>query len=74
MTDVTLDVRPILARGEEPFDEIMSAVSVLREGERLLLIASFEPKPLFRVMERKGFTNQCRQVGPDEYHVLFARA
>ncbi|MHB8355649.1 MAG: DUF2249 domain-containing protein, partial [Vulcanimicrobiaceae bacterium] len=44
MTDVTLDVRPILARGEEPFDEIMSAVSALREGERLLLIASFEPK------------------------------
>ena len=70
---VVLDVRPFHERGEEPFAAIMAAVEALPPESSLLLINSFEPTPLFRVMERLGFTANCRAVASDEYHVLFTR-
>ncbi|MHB8141431.1 MAG: DUF2249 domain-containing protein [Vulcanimicrobiaceae bacterium] len=73
MSELILDVRPILERGDEPFEQIMAAVNSLGNGEVLLLIAPFEPKPLFRVMERKGVTYDCREIGPGEYHVRLTR-
>lgn len=70
---VVLDVRPFHERGEEPFAAIMGAVEALPPAGALLLINSFEPTPLFRVMERKGFTADCRAIAPDEFHILFTR-
>jgi len=71
---VVLDVRPYHARGEEPYEAIMRAADELPEGLPLLLVNSFEPVPLFRVMERKGFATQsCTCVAPDEVRVVFVR-
>jgi uncharacterized protein (DUF2249 family) len=71
---VVLDVRPYHARGEEPYEAIMRAADELPQGRSLLLINSFEPVPLFRAMERKGFTtHSCTRVSPDEVHVVFIR-
>jgi len=70
---IVLDVRPFHERGEEPFDAIMAAVAGLPPDRSLLLINSFEPVPLFRVMESRGFEHACTQVGPEEYHVRFTR-
>ncbi|HVA36485.1 MAG TPA: DUF2249 domain-containing protein [Candidatus Dormibacteraeota bacterium] len=67
-----LDVRPFHERGEEPYHAIMEAVGSLEPGRALLLINSFEPTPLYRVMDRRGFDHRCTPVGDGEFHILFA--
>ncbi len=66
-----LDVRPFHERGEEPFEAIMEAVYSLAPGQPFLLVNSFEPKPLIRVLDKRGFDASCDQKSPDEWHVLF---
>ncbi|MEB2284899.1 MAG: hypothetical protein B6D46_12280 [Polyangiaceae bacterium UTPRO1] len=67
-----LDVRPLLARGEEPFAAIMSATDALRENEALHLIVSFEPRPLYDVMRKRGYAAHTEREGGD-VHVWFYR-
>lgn len=66
-----LDVRPALARGEEPFSAIMSAVDGLAPGQALRLIAPFRPAPLFNVMANRGFACSDRQLPDGAWEVLF---
>lgn len=73
MEPLRLDVRPFHGRHEEPYDAIMSAVASLAEGQDLLLINSFEPKPLFAVMRKRGYSYACEEVRPEEWHVRFTR-
>ncbi|HEU4742073.1 MAG TPA: DUF2249 domain-containing protein [Meiothermus sp.] len=68
-----LDVRPILAAGGEPFSAIMAAAKEVPEGQRLVLEAPFEPVPLYKVMQKKGFAAWCEQLGPEHYRVHFYR-
>ncbi len=51
----TLDVRDLLARGEEPRDHILAAVAALGADEGLLLIAPFMPAPLIERLHAEGF-------------------
>lgn len=67
----TLDVRPILRAGGEPFAEIMKAVSNLGAGQGLRLIATFRPVPLFAVMAKKGFEHSERDLGQGDWEVTF---
>ena len=69
--DALLDVRPYQRRNEEPFDVIMGAVGALAPGQSLLLINTFEPTPLYRVMEKRGFTHTTTCVAPEEYRIVF---
>ncbi len=69
---VLLDVRPYQRRHEEPYDAIMAAVDGLAPGQSLLLVNTFEPTPLFRVMEKRGFSHACKCVAPEEYHIVFS--
>ena len=66
-----LDVRPILARGEEPFDAIMSAVAGLGPGEELELTASLDPVPLYSVLGARGFEHSTEALGGGDYRVVF---
>ncbi len=68
-----LDVRPILAAGGEPFQNIMQAAAEVLVGQRLLLEAPFEPLPLYKVMEKKGFAAWCEQLAPQHFRVHFYR-
>lgn len=70
---VELDVRPFHERGEEPFAAIMAAFEGLHDDEALLLINSFEPVPLYAVMQRRGYHHQTANPSSDEWHVLFVR-
>ena len=58
----TLDVREDIAQGREPFGRIMNTVAQLRAGDRLRLIAPFEPLPLYSVLARKGYDHTSRQL------------
>lgn len=66
-----LDVRPMLARGEEPFGAIMEAVERLRPGQALRLLAPFRPAPLFNVMANRGFDCADRQRDDGVWEVIF---
>lgn len=66
-----LDVRPFHERGEEPFQAIMQKVESLAPGQPFLLINSFDPKPLLRVMDKRGFDFKSDEVAAGEWHVLF---
>jgi uncharacterized protein (DUF2249 family) len=70
---VRLDVRDDLKRGREPFSLIMQTVSGLKENEDLLLIAPFEPTPLFRVLSQHGFSHQAKTTAEGDCEVLFTR-
>lgn len=51
----TFDVRPVLARGEEPFPEIRARASRLTGGSGLIVIAPFLPAPLIEILRSEGF-------------------
>jgi uncharacterized protein (DUF2249 family) len=70
---VELDVREDLRLGREPFSRIMRAVGELREDQALRLRATFEPVPLFAVMEKRGFEHHAEQEGSTDWSVWFYR-
>jgi uncharacterized protein (DUF2249 family) len=60
----TLDVRPILARGVEPFSEILARVDALAPNEGLSVVAPFLPSPLIEKLGSEGFQSRVeRQIG-----------
>ena len=71
---VTLDVREEIRRSGEPFSKIMSAVAQLRPDENLLLLAPFEPEPLFGVLAKQGFNHTAREIENGDWEVLFTRS
>jgi len=60
-----LDVRD----AEEPFGPISEALEELDPDETLVLVNSFEPVPLYDVLDRRGFDHDTTRVGPEEFHV-----
>ncbi|RBL91695.1 DUF2249 domain-containing protein [Chitinophaga flava] len=58
----SLDVREMIAAGHDPFQRIMQEVRLLEPGQTLLLINSFEPTPLFRILQKQGFEMAVRKV------------
>lgn len=65
--DRTLDVREIEGA---PFQDIIDALESLEDGQRLRLVAGFEPVPLYDVLEGRGFSHESEQRAEDEWHVL----
>ncbi len=69
----TVDARPLIAAGDEPFDLIMEAVAALEVDEELVILAPFEPVPLEGVLGAQGFSYEVLQMGPDDWRVTFRR-
>ena len=69
----TVDARPIIASGGEPFDAIMSAAANLADGEDLVVLAPFEPVPLEGVLSSQGFTYTASDLGTGDWQVTFTR-
>jgi len=69
--DRRLDAREIEG---EPFGAIVSELEKLAPGERFLLVNSFEPVPLYDVLEERGFEADARAVAEDEWHVVVTHA
>ncbi|MDA8400751.1 MAG: DUF2249 domain-containing protein [Actinomycetota bacterium] len=69
----TVDARPIIASGAEPFETIMAAAGTLCEGEDLVVIAPFEPVPLEGVLSSQGFTYDAEDLGGGDWRVTFRR-
>ncbi len=68
-----LDVRPELEAGGEPFVRIMEAAARIAPGNSLVIIAPFEPVPLYGALEGRGFAHATQRVAADEWVVRFTR-
>ena len=65
-------MRPDLESGGEPFVRIMEAVASIKPGGTLVIIAPFEPIPLYDVLGERGFSHETARVAADEWVVRFA--
>ncbi len=61
---IELDVRPILAKGVDPFEAIMAKLKTMNDDETLLIINTFEPIPLLNILKKKGY--EYETVRPDD--------
>ena len=71
---ITLDIRPLLARGEEPFAVIRAAVDALADDQTLTIVAPFLPAPLIERLKGEGFAAQVAHHENSEWVVIFRRA
>ncbi|SDR42407.1 DUF2249 domain-containing protein [Natronobacterium texcoconense] len=69
--DRTIDVREIEG---PPFDDIMAALESLEDGERLQLIAPFEPEPLYEVLDARGYAHESHQQDGGLWYVYVEHA
>ena len=73
MKSISLDVRPILARGGTPCAAIDVAAARVALGQTLVLLAPFEPVPLYAKLEPQGFTHQTEELPDGTWQVKFKR-
>ncbi len=69
----TLDVRPMMARGEEPFMKIMSTVAALGKNEDFLIVTPFVPAPLIEKLRSEGFDAQPERRSDGGWQTRFSR-
>lgn len=70
---VVLDVRPHQRAGREPFSDIMAAVAALKPDQQFVLLNTFEPTPLYRVLGARGFKHYAEQLEPETWRITFWR-
>lgn len=58
--DFYFDVRPDVDRQEDPFLKIMHAADKLEPGQALVIVSAFQPRLLFKALERKRLTYTAR--------------
>lgn len=68
------DVRPLLARGEEPLRLIHARVDALAPGHGLTVIAPFLPAPLIELLQSEGFQFSAEHRPDGAWSVNFWRA
>lgn len=70
---VEADVREDLRKGQEPFQRIMAAREEVPEFGALIIRATFEPAPLYRVMGKAGWAYFTEKLAEDDWRVWFYR-
>lgn len=68
---IVLDVRADIEAGQDPFKKIMAAVETLEPEQELIIINSFEPRPLYTVLGNRGFGHRTEQKDDGSWHVTF---
>ncbi len=68
-----LDVREMLANGQEPFRLITGTAREVGSGEAFALMTSFEPLPLYDALAKQGFSHWGEPIGNGDWRILFHR-
>ncbi|MBS1909723.1 MAG: DUF2249 domain-containing protein [Bacteroidetes bacterium] len=68
---ITLDVRPVIESGKDPFNLIIKTVKQVPQGGILKLINSFEPAPLIPILTRQGFEYYVETVSETLVNTYF---
>ena len=66
-----IDVRPLLAKGVEPFPEIRRRADALKPGEGLTVVAPFLPSPLIEILGSEGFESKVERGEGSDWLVSF---
>lgn len=66
-----LDVRPLLAAGEDPLRVILEAADAIDFGGVLVIDAPFNPSPLRRILAVRGFSSYGRRLAQGHWRVFF---
>jgi hypothetical protein len=67
------DVRPLLARGVEPYSEIRRRVDALKADQGLIIVAPFLPSPLIEKLGSEGFESKVERGEGSAWVVYFWR-
>lgn len=70
-TIIDFDVRDWLKQDKDPFDTILNVLKKMQVGHTLNVINSFEPVPLIKILQSKGF--QCKVIHSNDLcftHIL----
>ncbi|MEI7550832.1 MAG: DUF2249 domain-containing protein [Verrucomicrobiota bacterium] len=67
------DVRPQLARGEEPLPLIRAWVDALTPGHGVTIVAPFLPAPLIELLKSEGFKSTMERRPDGAWAVNFWR-
>jgi len=70
---IEVDVRDDIRAGREPFSRIMAAAAQLGTTGKMVLIAPFEPVPLYNVLAAQGFTHLARELADGDWEIHFVR-
>lgn len=54
---LTLDIRGM--QPPEPLERVLATIADFRPGDTLKLLSDFEPRPLYRILERDGFQHRA---------------
>ncbi len=68
---IPFDVRAMLADGNDPLKQIQAKIKTLQKGEALLIINSFEPVPLIKLLEKQGFDAYVKYIDNDTIETYF---
>ncbi len=66
-----LDVRPLLAAGNEPLLAIRQRVDALTSGQGLTVLAPFLPSPLIEMLRSEGFESDMEHRQDGAWSVSF---
>lgn len=69
----TLDARPLIAKGEEPFPHVMAIVRATGPGEAFILITPFIPAPLIERLQSEGYSIRPSARGDGAWETHFQR-
>ncbi len=64
-----LDVRPILADGDDPLAQILGELDGITGDGLLVVQAPFEPRPLVALLGRRGHSLSLRQLSPEAWEL-----
>lgn len=68
---IDLDVRETLASGKDPLNLILGKVKSVQTGQALKIINTFEPVPLIKMLEKKGYTVYADVISNDLVETYF---
>lgn len=68
---VYLDVREDLKAGKEPLGRIQATAKTLTAGQKFVIRTTFEPIPLYHMMQGKGYRHESKHLGPEDWEVTF---
>jgi hypothetical protein len=69
----SVDVRPFVARGEEPFKKVMATIASLGPDEGLIVTAPFLPSPLIERMQSAGYQARPERSADGSWRTVFWR-
>jgi len=71
---LTLDVRPILETGTDPYHAIMDTLKTMNSDETLLIVNTFEPVPLLNKLKSLGYDYEVERSDNNMVHTYLTKS